>query len=216
MTLPKNIGLKFNIRTDSIIFSKRLSQIRQKHERKLTNKYQESLAAFHDNPCDNTRITMERYKSELELMYDKKAEGLIIRARARWHEHGEKNSKYFLNLEKRNHIKKHIRKLYISGVISTDPLSIMSAQKQFYTKLYSSSKTKLDTPDAAIFFENPNLSKLSNEASARREGKITIEECQNIIKTFQLGKTPGNDGLPIEFYNVFWSSIGEMVVESFY
>jgi len=143
---------------------------------------------------------MERYKSKLELMYDKKVEGLIIWARARWHEHGEKNSKYFLNLEKRNHIKKHIRKLYISGVISTDPLSIMNAQKQFYTKLYSSSKTKLDTPDAALFFENPNLSKLSSVASEKCEGKITIEECQNIIKTFQLGKTPGNDGLPIEFF----------------
>ena len=99
--------IKFNFRTDSIIFSKRLSQIRQKSERELTNKYQESLAAYQDNPCDNTRITMERYKSELELKYDKKVEGLIIRARARWHEHGKKNSKYFLNLEKRNHIKKH-------------------------------------------------------------------------------------------------------------
>ena len=82
--------------------------------------------------------------------------------------------------------------------------------------MYSSSKTKLDTQDAEIFFENPNLSKrLSSEASEKCEGKITIEECQNIIKTFQLGETPGNDGLPIEFYNVFWSSIGEMVVESF-
>ena len=104
--------IKFNIRTDSIIFSKRLSQIRQQRERELTDKYQELLAAFHDNPCDNTRITMERCKSELELMYDKKVEGLIIRARARWHEHGEKNSKYFLNLEKRIHIKKQIRKLH--------------------------------------------------------------------------------------------------------
>ena len=91
----------------------------------------------------------------------------------------------------------------------------MNAQKQFYTKLYSSSKTKLDTPDAEIFFENPYLSRLSSEASEKCEGKITIEECQNIIKTFQLGKIPGNDGLPIEFYNVFCSSIGEMVVESF-
>ena len=66
-----------------------------------------------------------------------------------------------------------------------------------------------------FFFENPNLSKLSREANKKCEEKITKEECQNIIKTFQLGKTPGNDGLPIEFYNVFWSSIGEMVVESF-
>ena len=74
--------------------------IRQQRERELTDKYHESLAAFQDNPCGNTRITMERYKSELELMYDKKVEGLIIRARARWHEHGEKNSKYFLKFGK--------------------------------------------------------------------------------------------------------------------
>ena len=38
---------------------------------------------------------MERYKSELELTYDKIVEGLIIWARALWHDHGEKNSKYF-------------------------------------------------------------------------------------------------------------------------
>jgi len=50
--------IKFNIRTDSIIFSKRLSQIRQQRERELTDKYQELLAAFQDNPCENTRITM--------------------------------------------------------------------------------------------------------------------------------------------------------------
>lgn len=62
-------------------------------------------------------IIMERYKSEFELMYDKKVEGLIIWVRVWWYEYGEKNSKYFLNLEKCNYIKKYIRKLYISGVI---------------------------------------------------------------------------------------------------
>ena len=214
---PRSIWdwIKFNVRADSIIFSKRLSKIRQKREEELTCKYNESLAAFQDNPCDNTRITMESCKNELESMYDKKVEGIIIRARARWHEHGEKNSKYFLNLEKRNHIKKHIRKLHVSGVISCDPLSIMNSQKQFYTKMYSSSKTKLDTPDAQNFFENPNLPKLSSEASKSCEGKITIDECQNIIKTFPLGKTPGDDGLPIEFYSAFWSSIAEILMKCF-
>ena len=207
--------INFNIRTDSMIFSKRLSKIRHRREEELTCKYKESLAAFQDNPCDNTRTTMESCKNELESMYDKKVEGIIIRARARWHEHGEKNSKYFLNLEKRNHIKKHIRKLHISGAISTDPLSIINSQKQFYTKLYSSCKTKLDTPEATAFFENPNLPRVSSEASNECEGRITTDECQNIIKTFPLGKTPGNDGLPIEFYNVFWPSIGELLVKCF-
>ena len=64
---------------------------------------------------------MEKTKNELETLYDEKVNGIIhvTRARARWHEHGVENSKYFFNLEKRNHIRKHIRKLHVSGVITT-------------------------------------------------------------------------------------------------
>ena len=30
-----------------------------------------------------------------------------------------------------------------------------------------------------------------------------MDECRDILETFPLGKTPGNDGFPIEFYIVF-------------
>ena len=103
-------------------------------------KYQALLKIFQDNPCETTRLETEKVKSELEALYDKKVEGIIIRSRARWHEHGEKNSKYFLNLEKRNNIKKHIRKLFVSGAISTDPFEILNAERRFYEKLYSKQK----------------------------------------------------------------------------
>ena len=36
---------------------------------------------------------------------------LIVRFRARWHEHGEKNSKCFLNIEKRNGVKFPLNKV---------------------------------------------------------------------------------------------------------
>ena len=81
---------------------------------------------------------MSAAKESLETFYDEKPNGVIIRARARWNEHGEKSSKYFLNLEKRNHIRKHIRKLKISGVITTDPFSVLVEQKRFYQELYES------------------------------------------------------------------------------
>ena len=54
----------------------------------------------------------------------RKVKGIIIRARARWHEYGEKSTKYLLNYEKRNHIKKHTRKLNINGSFTTDPLKV--------------------------------------------------------------------------------------------
>ena len=65
----------------------------------------------------------------------------------------EKNSRYFLNLEKRNNIKKHIRKLYISGSISTNPLEIMDAQKRFYSKLYSRKPVDLNNEETKAFLE---------------------------------------------------------------
>ena len=63
---------------------------------------------------------------------------------ARWHEHGERSTKYFLNLEKRNHVKKHIRKLLISGSITSDPFGILNEQKRFSYSSYKSNVTDED------------------------------------------------------------------------
>ena len=106
--------IKFKIKTSSIAYSKKVSKDRKQQEEELNFKYQSALKRLQENPNDETRLEAENLKNELEALYDKKVEGIIIRSRVRWHEHGEKNSKYFLNLEKRNHIKKHIRKLYVS------------------------------------------------------------------------------------------------------
>ena len=148
-------------------------------------------------------------------MYDQKVEGITVRPRARWHEHGETNSKYFLSLEKSNHIKKHIRKLYISGTISTDPFQIMDVQKSFYSKIYQRQQTNQNSAEAKRFLDNPSIAKLSEEQRTSCEGKITIEECEKTLGSFQMGKTPGNDGIPIEFNKMFWPLIGDFMVNSF-
>ena len=81
-----------------------MSLERRKLEEKLNSWYQDALNRFQQNPSNDTKQEVEKLKSELEALYEQKVEGIIVRSRARWHEHGEKNSKYFLNLEKRNHI----------------------------------------------------------------------------------------------------------------
>ena len=83
-------------------------------------------------------ILLINLKEKMEQMYDKKVEGIIIRSRARWYEHGEKKSKYFFNLEKRSHIRNHIRKLRLSGVITVDPFEILEGEKKFSENVYKS------------------------------------------------------------------------------
>ena len=47
----------------------------------------------------------------LKRITEQKVKGAIIRSKARWVEYGEKNTRYFLNLEKRRGEKKNINKL---------------------------------------------------------------------------------------------------------
>ena len=146
----------------------------------------------------------------LELFYEEKVKGIIIRARARWHEHGEKSTKFFLNLEKRNHVKKHMRKLNINGSSTTDPSKILSEQQRFYQELYSSRNMNNENlHEIKSFLKDLNIPKLSEEQKMSCEGEITPEECALILDSFENNKTPGNDGIPIEFYKKFWPLLCE-------
>ena len=67
-----------------------------------------------------------------------KLHGTLVRSRARWIEFGEKSSKYFLNLEKRNFVNKSITELKLSKDKSTkDQKEILKLQREFYKSLYS-------------------------------------------------------------------------------
>jgi len=108
---------------------------------------------------------------------NKKTKGIIIviRARARWHEHGARSNKYFLNLVKRNDVKKRMRKLNINESITTDTFIILSEQKRFYQDLYSSGNNRIVSNNAVKSFLNDlNIPKLSEEQKQTCEGKILL------------------------------------------
>ena len=56
---------------------------------------------------------MNIYGKELESIYDHIAEGIRIRSKCDWYEHGEKSTKFFLDLEKKPGNQNQIRKLII-------------------------------------------------------------------------------------------------------
>ena len=54
---------------------------------------------------------------------------------------------------------------------------------------------------------------LSEELRAICEGRITYNECFSVLQSFQKNKTPGNDGLTVEFYSAFWPLIGKYLMD---
>lgn len=202
--------LKYNIRAHTIQYSKRKARERSEREKELQEQLANAKCAFETDPSILNANLLNCAKDMLELFYEEKVKGIIIRARARWHEHGEKSTKYFLNLEKRNHVKKHMRKLNINGSSTTDPSKILSEQQRFYQELYSSKNMNNENlHEIKSFLKDLNIPKLSEEQKMSCEGEITPEECALILDSFQNNKTPGNDGIPIEFYKKFWPLLCE-------
>ena len=91
----------------------------------------------------------------LKPITEQKVKGAIIRSKARWVEYGEKNKRYFLNLEKRRGEKKNITKLKLNdGTETEDQEVILKEEEKFYRSLCESSIKNKEIPESKIFFQN--------------------------------------------------------------
>ena len=168
--------IKYNIRLHAISYSKEKAKLKYEKEQRIQQELKDANRLFENDPSASNRLRLDEIKEKLELFYEEKVKGIVIRARARWHEYGERSTKYFLNLEKRNHVKKHIRKLLISGSITTDPYRILAEQKRFYQNLYKTKDSVEATDSIEAFLNSLNIPKLSEEQRQSCEGRISTKE----------------------------------------
>ena len=141
--------------------------------------------------------------------------GSIVRSKTRWIEQGEKPTKYFCNLEKRNYNHKTIKELkHPDGKSVTKEEEILEEIEIFYKELYTSI-TSIENSQFTSFTENLELPRLEDSVSSELEGDITLKECKDILSTFSRGKSPGEDGFTWEFYNCFFDLLGQDLVDSF-
>ena len=130
-------------------------------------------------------------------------------------EQGEKSTKYFLNLEKRNYSKKVVQKVLVNGNLLTSPKDILKAQYQFYQSLYAKDESFCSTEKINDFLAGIKIQSLDENLRQSCEGEITELECDQVLKSFQNGKSPGNDGIPVEFYKQFWSRLKSLLVKCY-
>ena len=95
-----------------------------------------------------------------------KQKKVIIRSKARWYNEGEKNNKYFPNLENR-----HCKRKTIMQIKTKDGLNIRNYPdilrecNSFYNELYTSKITKRTENLEELFFdqEHPKLNQIDKE-----------------------------------------------------
>ena len=55
---------------------------------------------------------------------------------------------------------------------------------------------------------------LNPEDKEKCEGLLAKEECLQAMRDMSPNKTPGSDGLPAEFYKVFWNDLADYLLNS--
>ena len=118
---------------------------------------------------------------------------------------------FLKNLEKQRAESKIIHKLNIRGNTTTDQTEILNEQKRFYQSLYQ----KRDRIETAYPFYDHQIPQLTEREKGLCEGFMSEKECAEAVKEMKNGKTPGTDGLTVEFYKIFWFDIKELMLKSF-
>ena len=194
------------------------SSYKKKKEKEQETQLQQNIEQYEtmnaNNPTEETRNNLRKYKSQLNEIIDKKTQFLIHRLRQEHLHHNNKSGKFLANQIKRNKEKATISTIKNSaGEPTNSPEEINTIFKNFYTNLYSSGKDPSQA-DINSFFNSIKLPQLDTEQSHTLDLPMTAEELSNALNHMPSNKSPGPDGFPAEFYQHFWSILAPTFIKA--
>ena len=207
--------IKYNIRKFTIKYSKERAKRRRESRTNLEKRVKFHKDNLNSNSDDSFLKEYQEAKAKLETMYNHITEGIIIQSRCDWYELSEKSSRYFLGLENRNKTKTHLRKLITGNEVDeiTDPKHIRSELKSFYSNLYKKQSMKTDV-ECLEYLNSINIPCLTDSDAQSCEGRLTIKECWDALRSMKNNKSLGNDRITKEFLEYFWGKLGTFLVST--
>ena len=211
--------IKLAIRNYTIPYCSRKKKLNVQKENDLNEEYLQLFNEVHsqDHVSDSVLNRYNTVKNELENIEKSKTRGIILRSKAKWVEEGEKNTSYFLRLERANYKNKHIEQLLDTSTrtIITEPEKILNLQKDFYQNLFRDSASDGDAIDSDNeLFQSIDIPKITNDEKFKCDKLMTELELTKAVKAMKNGRSPGTDGLTSEFYKLFYIDIKGILLAS--
>ena len=207
---------KCEIRGLTMKYAKKKAKKERHLERELSQKVQ--LMKGNINGDETKYREYKQCKAEWEYYHTKKTKGIILRSKAKWVEEGEKNTKYFLNLEKRNQNSTYIKTLINKNGEEINNIdSIIKEEETFYKELYRTrlDKDKIKNIEETSFTRKENIPQLSAAEKLVCEELLNMIDIGKALKELPNNKSPGCDGFTTNFYKFFWVDIKELLLDSY-
>jgi len=143
----------------------------------------------------------ERLASFLKTKHWRK----LLKARLEYCEHGDRGTKEFYKQFATQKDRTWIKQLAnTNGDLISDNQSLLNATRTFYQQLYDNQP--IDGTIANDFLDDTQEPLQNTDDSLTKP--ITEPELHHTIQQMAIGKTPGPDGLSVEFYLRCWNIIG--------
>ena len=168
----------------------------------IISELMEKITEMEDNFSSLNEKDMEilsNSKVDLEEKLDEQTRSRIFRSKATWICESDRNTKYFCNLERARAEARVCHTLIDENGKEIDqPKEVLAMQQEFYANLYkrnSEVKFKLDCEPKSCVIDGD---------AAKTESPFSSQEISNAVLQLNNNKTPGPDGIGIDFYKVFW------------
>ena len=201
--------LKAEIKSITVQYCTNKNQSNFLEEKQLLIEINRISKLIIENPkAQKLHEDLSQLKMKLEVFNLNKAKGAQVRSKLKYIEEGEKNTNYFLGLEKCMGAQNTIQELYKNNNVIQDPLKILSEIEMFYSTLYQKD-TQIDDSKENIenFIYNISFPKLSDEDKAICDSDMSIEEMGAALLKLNNKSSPGCDGFTTPFYKFFWKKI---------
>lgn len=178
------------------------------------NKLQTKLMTYQQRKdtaqIDKILKDLKRTQEFLEDEHESKTKAAMFRSKSKFYNEGEKNSKYFFQLEKTKYNQKNRNQLIApdTGLLVKDPQQILKEEALFFKRLYKKGNAK------GILGNNDSQVKINENDKKELDREMSISELSKALSGMENDKTPGEDGLTASFFKVFWIKIKEVYFQA--
>ena len=201
--------LKHSIKIFSKIFSRSEAKSRCVAQYKLKKQLRNALKKAHFNI--HMRKLCVELKFKLEQFEINRARGAAVRAKIKLRTLGEKCNSFFFHLEKAKTAKQVVTRIkHKNGNEKNTTEEIIKEFELFYKNLYRESKNS--TVHQKRLLDRAKVNRISDCQQRALTQPITLMEAKSALQGMTNNKSPGPDGLTVEFYKTHFNVLGDAIV----
>ena len=177
---------------------------RRRHQRDAISGLQRQITALHAAaPCDP--LLLASLYTQLHHLQQRFHSGVVVRSREQHLLNEDRPSHFFFHQEQFLQKRKHITQIQSpEGVLLTESVPVLTTIRGFYQTLYT---RRITSTASQTHFLSQLSATVPPALAVQLDSPITSDELRSTINQMNTNKSPGIDGLPVEFYQVFWPQL---------